>query len=89
MEAGQQLEIGTALVPLSAATPANIVDVDKLFAGAKLASVQVEFDYWEQVALKLAKACGQKMALSTNSRANYYGARRGWKAKEEEEMEKS
>ena len=56
---------GTALVPLSAATPANIVDVDKLLAGAKLASVQAEFDYWEQVALKLAKACGQKMALST------------------------
>ena len=41
------------------------MDIDKLLAGAKLASVQAEFDYWEQVALKLAKACGQKMALST------------------------
>ncbi|SLM41441.1 HTH CenpB-type DNA-binding domain [Lasallia pustulata] len=36
---------GTALIPLSAATPANIIDVDKLVTQAKLVGVQAESNY--------------------------------------------
>ncbi|SLM39502.1 HTH CenpB-type DNA-binding domain [Lasallia pustulata] len=56
---------GTALIPLSAATPANIIDVDKLVTQAKLVGVQAESNYWQEAFVKLAKACGQNMALST------------------------
>ncbi|SLM40197.1 HTH CenpB-type DNA-binding domain [Lasallia pustulata] len=56
---------GAALIPLSAATPANIIDVDKLITQAKLVGVQAESNYWQEAFVKLAKACGQNMALST------------------------